>query len=205
MKTIIFLLLFVPITVYTPVKAESVVEPKIEYADFYKAYSKVRKWEGNYGKLRHDRGGETYAGIARNYNKKWYGWKLLDLRRKELKLNHNERLEFLEFWATDYYLTIWMEENFSQITNQKVADYLLDYRNTGPIFYIHLQQVLKDMGYECERGLTENTLKVVNAVDPDELIQRLLKRRIQFYVGTVKNNPHQMIYLQGWINRTLDV
>lgn len=40
-------------------------------AIFEKAYDPVRQWEGGWCNVEGDRGGETYAGIARNF---WPGW-----------------------------------------------------------------------------------------------------------------------------------
>ena len=38
--------------------------------------------EGGYVNDPADRGGETYRGISRKFHPKWYGWKLVDLRKK---------------------------------------------------------------------------------------------------------------------------
>lgn len=47
-------------------------------ADFKTAYSITMKNEGGYTKDPHDVGGETYKGIARNYNPTWEGWAIID-------------------------------------------------------------------------------------------------------------------------------
>ena len=42
-------------------------------AIFKKAYEPVRQWEGGWCNVEGDRGGETYAGIARNFWPDWPG------------------------------------------------------------------------------------------------------------------------------------
>jgi type VI secretion system secreted protein VgrG len=45
---------------------------------FSNALADVLLEEGRYALIKGDTGGETYCGIARNYNPKWAGWKIID-------------------------------------------------------------------------------------------------------------------------------
>lgn len=47
-------------------------------ADFIPAYARVCAYEGGWCNDPADRGGETYAGIARRYWASWYGWNIID-------------------------------------------------------------------------------------------------------------------------------
>ncbi|NDF50116.1 MAG: surface-binding protein, partial [Betaproteobacteria bacterium] len=49
-------------------------------ADFAPAYEAMIRNEGGYvlHDVPGDRGGQTYAGIARNMNPRWPGWALID-------------------------------------------------------------------------------------------------------------------------------
>jgi lysozyme family protein len=51
-------------------------------ADFKTAYAITMKNEGGYAKDPRDVGGETYKGIARNYNQNWEGWRVIDHAKK---------------------------------------------------------------------------------------------------------------------------
>lgn len=51
-------------------------------AEFEIAYEPLKQFEGGYDNDPDDRGGETYAGIARNFFPKWSGWKLVDQIKK---------------------------------------------------------------------------------------------------------------------------
>ncbi len=59
---------------------------------FLKIFKKLISLEGGYNNYKEDAGGETYKGIARNYNNDWEGWKLIDEYKKkinfDLKYNH---------------------------------------------------------------------------------------------------------------------
>ena len=47
-------------------------------ADFEIAYAPLKDFEGGYDNDPDDRGGETYAGIARKFFPSWQGWKIID-------------------------------------------------------------------------------------------------------------------------------
>ncbi len=49
-------------------------------ANFEQAYDKMMEDEGGYvlHEVQGDRGGQTYAGIARKMNPKWEGWQHID-------------------------------------------------------------------------------------------------------------------------------
>ena len=47
-------------------------------ADFDLAYAPVAKWEGGWTHDSGDKGGETYAGIARAFFPDWPGWHFID-------------------------------------------------------------------------------------------------------------------------------
>ncbi len=51
-------------------------------ADFETAYKPLKQFEGGYSNDPSDAGGETYAGIARNYFPKWDGWAIVDNYKK---------------------------------------------------------------------------------------------------------------------------
>lgn len=53
-------------------------------AEFAQAYAPLKQYEGGYSNNAADRGGETYAGIARNFFPKWQGWPIIDRWKKSV-------------------------------------------------------------------------------------------------------------------------
>ncbi len=51
-------------------------------ASFDIAYAPLKDFEGGFDNDPDDRGGETYAGIARNFFPRWQGWKIIDQIKK---------------------------------------------------------------------------------------------------------------------------
>ena len=69
-------------------------------ADFAKSYALVKDYEGGYDNDPDDRGGETYAGIARNFFPKWAGWKLID----QIKKTNRTKAEIARACKADHLL-----------------------------------------------------------------------------------------------------
>ena len=66
-------------------------------ADFLTAYAPLARYEGGWCNDPADRGGETYAGIARNFFPAWPGWALIDAAaaRRESKVSTSKLNQFL--------------------------------------------------------------------------------------------------------------
>jgi len=98
-------------------------------ADFSKAFPIILKNEGEYVNDPKDSGGETYRGISRRWFPNWGGWKIIDIYKKDKKLNNKNLSENKElvnlvfsFYKKEFWDKIWGDK----ISNQKVANLLLD-------------------------------------------------------------------------------
>jgi lysozyme family protein len=173
-------------------------------SNFIPAYKRLRHFEGNYGHQPNDKGGETYAGIARNFNKHWCGWKHIDLNRKHLKQNYYIDNKVLEYWILDYYLDIWVSEQFYLIEDQDVANYLFDLRiNSHHTGMKITQRTLSQMGQPVKitYSLDEQTIGALNIVNPDLFLNKLRNSRIIFYKKIVKRDSTQKEFYQNWVDR----
>lgn len=204
---VILLLLFSNYAAERPIERKSFVS-KAEirslnlYSKFYPAYQRIRYFEGNYTHQKHDKGGETYGGVPRKYNKKWYGWKYIDKNRKKLKQNYY--IAEAEFWVLDYYLDIWVKEQFYLIRNQDVANYVFDFRiNSYHSAIKRIQQILNDMGQKVEitSEMDINTIDAINRVDADVFLHKLKRSRIALYNKIVYRDTSQKIFYRTWVNR----
>jgi len=174
-----------------------------KYNKFISALKIVKKWEGNYAYLEHDKGGETYCGITRNFNKKWEGWKLIDEVKKKKKLEWNSEIPEVEKLVFSYYFKRWFDEGYYLINESFVANYLFDYRNTGPVAIKHIQLVLIEHGFKIEltKKMDRQTIDAINKINPSIFILHIQEMRRDFYINVVDRNPELEIYLKGWLNR----
>lgn len=106
-------------------------------ADFNPAYEMVMRNEGGYhdGTIRgiKDTGGETYMGIARNYNPSWGGWSLIDNYKRSHVIPYNSKpnIPGLSRVHYDYIKSnYWNKIKGDQIPNQDFANFFFD-------FYFH--------------------------------------------------------------------
>lgn len=206
-KTI--LLTVVTLFITTRIMKEQKIEmPNTNYfPEFVKAYEKIRKWEGNYAFLEFDKGGETYAGIARNANEDWIGWEVLDEHKRDSSVYWNKKIEELEHYVISYYYNVWVRDGFYKIEDPFIRDYVFDYRNTGPIAYRHVKEVLVEMGYDVGNRATldKKTIDALNKVNSIIFIERLVETRKSYYERVVGRNPDLKIYLKGWVKRANDI
>jgi lysozyme family protein len=56
-------------------------------ADFAAAYAKTMQHEAGYANDSQDKGGETWAGIARKFHATWPGWAIVDRAKIQLGLD----------------------------------------------------------------------------------------------------------------------
>lgn len=94
---------------------------------FDPAFDKMIRNEGGF-KLAHiegDRGGQTYAGIARNVHPNWPGWRYIDA-------NDLARVELTQSVRDFYRSEFWNRIAGDAITHQAIAETLFDFAvNSG--------------------------------------------------------------------------
>lgn len=166
-------------------------------ADFQPAFEKMIANEGGY-KLHHvkgDRGGQTYAGIARNYHEKWPGWRLIDAN----ELNHPDLpLQVGRFYKKNF----WDKVNADQIESQVIADSLFDFAvNAGYKVAVKLAQSVLELNQDGIIGPI--SLAKLNACDDNDFKVRYALAKIARYAEIVNRDKSQKKFLLGWINRTL--
>lgn len=177
----------------------------------YKTF--IQPWEGGYVNNPNDKGGETYAGIARNFHPTWSGWAYIDEIKKVRVPKTNEKFPAIQDKVDKFYLlALWEPNNFSQINNQDVANILFDwYVNSGSnaaqtkgAETYGVDEILnRDFGFKLpmDSKFDSLTIKAINAVDSTKLYNIIKRERQNFYQTIVKNNPTQSVFLKGWMAR----
>lgn len=166
-------------------------------ADFAPSFEKMIRNEGGFvlHEVPGDRGGQTYAGIARNIHPSWQGWEIID--RQELD---NAGLTQL---VRDFYKEhFWDRVKGDDISHQGIAESLFDFAvNAGVRTASKLAQLVVDATPDGVIGA--RTVAKLNDIDEEAFIPRYALAKIARYAEICKRNPVQKKFLLGWINRTL--
>ena len=171
------------------------------------AFRETMKFEGGYGLVAGDRGGETYRGISRKFFPNWDGWALVDQAKARgvvhqgsiISDQHLDNLVF-SFYST----TFFMNPQFYRL-DDKICGYVFDFAvNSGAMTAIkHLQEVANKLGAVCQVDgrLGPATATAIGSLDQDEVRDGLIQSRIQYLRAIVQNDESQEKFLAGWLNR----
>jgi lysozyme family protein len=165
-------------------------------ADFGPAFEKMIHDEGGYQltDIPGDRGGMTYAGIARNPNPDWLGWPLVD--RKEFGGSLTSMVR--EFYRQRFWNVIRGDE----IRDQQIAETIFNFGvNTGTGVAVKLAQVI--VGATPDGGIGPKTIELLNQCSPEKFVSFYAVAKIQRYANICNKDRSQSKFLLGWINRTL--
>lgn len=174
-------------------------------ADFSIAYNGfVAPSEGYYGWLSGDSGGETYAGIARNYNTSWPGWTVVDSYKKTKTggqpLPNNTQVPGLDQMVTDYYKSLWVKNLMDQLVNQDVANIFFDMVVNAGGNGVKLMQ--KIVGTTQDGIMGPKTVAAINSYPDQNSLNDLYKQaRETYYRNLATSNPNDAAFLTGWLNR----
>tara|TARA_R110000868_G_C10738864_1_gene752214 strand:+ start:289 stop:801 length:513 start_codon:yes stop_codon:yes gene_type:complete len=166
-------------------------------ADFNPAFEKMLHDEGGMQltNIPGDRGGMTYAGIARNANPQWAGWNLVDRQEMGGPLTSMVR----EF----YRLNFWDRIRGDEISNQQIAETIFNFGvNTGIGTAVKLAQVV--IGAVPDGGIGPKTIELLNKCTPQNFMASYAIAKIGRYAAICNKDRGQSKFLLGWINRTLE-
>lgn len=162
-------------------------------ADLQPAFERMIRDEGGFvlHTVKGDRGGMTYAGIARNMHPKWAGWPIIDQGGTPAAQ-----------LARDFYkVHFWDDIKGDQITSQTIASDIFNfYVNTGRPAKVLAQVVV---GATPDGAFGPRTVQALNDYDPDRFVLAYAIAKITRYRDIVTRDRTQQKFLLGWINRTL--
>lgn len=175
-------------------------------SSFLIAYNKfIKPFEGGYVNHPADKGGETYAGIARNKFPQWEGWRLIDHYKAAQAsvgqtLRHNQMFPELQTLVDAFYESRWNSNSLSKIENQNIASLLFDYIiHSGTTKAVRAIQNI--VGVNTDGIIGPKTLAAINRGDSTKIFVRLLNERANFLRRLVQNDPTQKVFEDGWNNR----
>ncbi|MDY6903672.1 MAG: glycosyl hydrolase 108 family protein [Thermodesulfobacteriota bacterium] len=166
-------------------------------AKFESAFQKTMKNEGGYQlhEVEGDRGGMTYAGIARRFHPGWSGWEMIDTgQTNDPKLT----LMVRRFYKVNF----WQQLRADHIESQQIAESVYDFAvNAGVRVAVTLAQLAT--GATPDGIVGPKTIDILNNTDPDVFTMQYVIAKISRYAAICNQRPAQKKFLLGWINRTL--
>lgn len=163
-------------------------------SDFLTAFERMIVNEGGYvlHTVANDRGGMTYAGIARTRWPNWPGWKSIDA-------GDTPPAEMVRGF---YRANFWTAMRLEEVQSQDVARTLFDFGvNAGTGTAIKLAQIV--VGTTPDGQIGPKTLAAINAHDPDLFMARYALAKLARYEQIVTRDSSQRAFLLGWVRRTL--
>lgn len=162
-------------------------------ADFLPAYEAMIFNEGGYvlHNVAYDRGGMTYAGIARNMNPQWPGWSIIDAGGEP----HADMVR--AFYRANFWNPIRGDELIHQSTAQSIFDFHVNAGRPARV----LAQIVA--GVTPDGSFGPRTVQALNAYDPEKFQLAYALAKIARYRDIVTRDRSQQKFLLGWINRTL--
>ncbi len=194
-------------------------------ADFEIAYAPLKDFEGGYDNDPDDRGGETYAGIARKFFPSWQGWKIIDKikRSNQSKAAINQAAKadhLLRDYVRAWYKTTWFDalglgelpqplanEIFEQSVNLgksgsgKKVQIICNAYNYQP----GAKKLFADLKVDGAIGpKTLAALKIIlaNKANAESLVHALNCMQGAHYLELAAKKFTQRKYTVGWMKRT---
>ncbi len=166
-------------------------------ANFSLYYPKLLKYEGGYASPSYaakmgDSGGETYCGIARNYNKEWAGWTIIDAyKAKNGEPKYNTTINDPQLYTLGLELSkvkYWDKIKMDSVNNQCVAEMIMDFGfNSGIGTSVKaVQSILK---ISITGVITDADIIAINKTDCETLFNALQKYRVDMIIKSTKINP----------------
>ncbi len=166
-------------------------------ADFNAAFIPMMTKEGGYvlHTVKHDYGGQTFAGIARRYHPDWGGWRAID------QGNIEAAKQLVAGFYKKYY---WDSIKGDLIKNQNIADVVFDYAvNAGVKTATRLLQAACQVIVDGVFG--QQTLVALQQADETLFLLRFTLARITRRVFIVERDETQRKFLLGWLKRDLNI
>lgn len=163
-------------------------------ADFLPAFERTLINEGGYKltNIKDDRGGQTYAGIARNAWPKWQGWSYID----------NDETPPADMVRLFYRRNFWDPLGLTTIIDQRVAHNIYDFGvNAGTGTAAKLAQIV--VGATPDGKIGQVTTARINTMNPDLFLAQYALAKLARYEQIVSRDRTQGKFLLGWVRRVL--
>jgi len=153
----------------------------------------VLEHEGELANHPYDRGGLTYRGIARNAWPQWEGWKYID----------KGQTPPLELVRKFYYENFWVPLKCDSLP-VPIAIFLFD-STVGSGHSLPTRWLQRAIGAKDDGIVGIETIQKAHQVAPQTVVDSMLRRRILLYANIVRHDRKQLVFLAGWLRRTMNL
>lgn len=163
-------------------------------ADFNSCFESMMLNEGGYKlhTVEGDRGGMTYAGIARKANPSWAGWRYIDA-------GDTPPTQLVrDFYKVNYWNVIRGDEIIDQAAARMIFDFGV---NAGWKTSTKLAQII--LGTQPDGVVGPKTLQALNSVNSEVFVLKFTLAKVVRYRDIVAKDRTQLKFLLGWLNRTI--
>lgn len=173
-------------------------------ANFEEAFKLTERNEGGYANNPNDRGGETYAGIARKYWPNWSGWLIIDDYKQKnglkgintyLKANQVIQCAIKHFYEQNF----WDVNKLDLIKDQQLANNIYDFGVNAGIDKA-AKTLQKVIGVTQDGIIGNITIAAVNNGDISAIHNAYNSQRKAFY-NKLAETPSQKQFLASWLSR----
>ena len=158
----------------------------------------ILKWEGGFSNDPDDAGGATMKGITLNTFKAYRKEKGLPVPTVTDLKNITDK-EWIAILKSKY----WDPFKADQINSQSIANLIVGW-GWGSGVVTAIKQVQKLLGVKQDGVIGNITLSAINNSEPIQLFDKIWLARKNFFIDICANNPSQMKFLKGWLNRLYD-
>lgn len=200
-------------------------------ADFLTSYAPVKAFEGGWCDVQGDAGGETYAGIARNFFPAWRGWSIVDAAKAHSSFRqgalafsaHLAALPGLADMVTDWHRTEWWDrmrlEQFPQIVADELFEQAVNLGRSGSGRSV--QRLCNALNYDKRigkrlfadlaedgclgpRSLDAMAVLLQGRITAKAFVHALNGLQVAHYVGIGSKSFSHRKFMDGWMTRTYD-
>lgn len=200
-------------------------------ADFLISYAPLKEFEGGWCNVRGDAGGETYAGIARNFFPDWPGWPVIDAEKSHASFRqgaaafsrHIALLPGLRDMVTDWYRVEWWDRmrlgQFPQIVADELFEQAVNLGRGGSGRYVQRlcnslnrrkgprgeERIFADLAEDgClgPKSLTAMATLLAGRVTAAVFVHALNGLQLAHYVGLGSKSFDKRKFMDGWLTRT---
>lgn len=106
-------------------------------------------------------------------------------------------------WLDILKTMFWDKWQADKIKSQKLANILVDWVWGSGVYGIKIPQRI--LGVKQDGIVGDETLKALNAQDPDKLFQAIYEARKKYLNDITIARPANKRFLRGWLNRLEDI